>query len=56
MNLGIVFLKINATGVINLFELDWITNHHSKFSRLDMALILKIGRLIDAGIIELNCR
>ena len=56
MNLGILFIKLNTTGVITLSELDWITNHQSEFSRLDMALVLKIGRLIDEGIIELDCR
>ena len=56
MNLGILFLKLNTTRVITLPELDWITNHQSEFSRLDMALVLKIGRLMDEGIIELDCR
>ena len=56
MILGILFLKVNSTGVITLSELYWITNHQSEFSRLDMALILKIGRLIDEGIIELDYR
>ena len=55
MNLGILFLKLNTTGVITLTELDWITNHQLD-SRLEMALVLKIGRLIDEGIIELDCR
>ena len=56
MNLGILFLKVNTTGVITLSDLDWITNNQSEFSRLDMALVLKIGRLMDEGIIELDCR
>ena len=56
MNLGILFLKVNTTGVISLSELDWVANHQSEFSRLDMALVLKIGRLMDEGIIELDCR
>ena len=56
MNLGILFLKVNTIGVITLSELDWITNHQSQFSRLDMAIVLKIGRLMDEGIIELDCR
>ena len=56
MNLGILFLTVNTTGVITLSQLDWITNHQSQFSRLDMAIVLKIGRLMDAGIIELDCR
>ena len=56
MNLGILFLKVNTTGVITLSELDWVTNHQSQFSRLDMAIVLKIGRLMDEGIIELDSR
>ena len=56
MNLGILSLKVNITGVITLSELDWITNHQSEFSRLEMALVLKMGRVIDEGIIELDCR
>ena len=56
MNLGLLFLKVNTTGVITLSDLDWITNNQTKFSRLDMALVLKIGRLMDEGIIELDWR
>ena len=56
MNLGLLFLKVNTSGVITLSELDWITNHQSDFSRLDMALVLKIGRLMDQGIIELDSK
>ena len=56
MNLGILFIKVNTTGVITLSELDWVANHQSQFSRLDMAIVLKIGRLMDEGIIELDCR
>ena len=56
MNLGLLFLKVNTSGVITLPELDWITNNQSDFSRLDMALVLKIGRLMDEAIIELDCR
>ena len=56
MNLGLLFLKVNTIGVITLSELDWITDNQSEFSRLDMALVLKIGRLMDEGKIELDCR
>ena len=56
MNLGLLFLKVNTIGVITLSELDWITNNQSEFSRLDMALVLKIGRLMDKGIIQLDCK
>ena len=56
MNLGLLFLKVNTTGVITLMELDWITNNQSEFSRLDMALVIKIGRLMDSGDIEIDSR
>ena len=46
MNLGLLFLKVNTTGVITLSDLDWITNHQSDFSRLDMAVLLKIKQVI----------
>ena len=56
MNLGLLFLKVNTLGVITLSELDWITNNQSDFSRLDMSLVVKIGRLMDSGSIEIDCR
>ena len=56
MNLGLLFLKVNTTGVITLAELDWITNNQSQFSRLDMSLVIKIGRLMDSGTIEIDSR
>ena len=56
MNLGLLFLKVNTIGVITLAELDWITNNQSDFSRLDMALVIKIGRLMDSGVVEIDSR
>ena len=56
MNLGLLFLKVNTFRVITLSELDWITNHQSEFSRLDMAFVVKIGRLIDSGVVEIDNR
>ena len=56
MNLGIIFLKANVLGSINLKELDWITENENSFSRLDMALVIKLGRLMDEGLIEIDCR
>ena len=56
MNLGLLFLKVNTTGVITLAELDWITNHQSEFSRLDMSLVIKVGRLMDSGVVEIDSR
>ena len=56
MNLGLLFLKVNTIGVITLPELDWITNNQSEFSRLDMVLVIKIGRLMDSGDVEIDNR
>ena len=56
MNLGLLFLKVNTVGVITLSELDWITNNQLEFSRLDMALVIKIGRLMDSGVVEIDSR
>ena len=52
MNLGLLFLKVNTLGVITLSELDWVTNHQSEFSRLDM----KNGNLMDSGAVEIDNR
>ncbi|MBO6960296.1 MAG: hypothetical protein JJ847_05285 [Prochlorococcus marinus CUG1438] len=56
MNLGLLFLKVNTLGVITLSELDWITNNQSEFSRLDMALVIRIGRLMDSRVVEIDNR
>ena len=55
MNLGIIFLKANILGFITLQELDWITENENSFSRVDMALVIKLGRLMDEGLIEIDC-
>ena len=55
MNLGIIFLKANVLGSITLKELDWITENENSFSRIDMALLIKLGRLMDDGAIEIDC-
>ncbi len=56
MNLGMIFLKVNVLGYITLQELDWITENENNFSRVDMALVIKLGRLMDEGLIEIDCR
>jgi len=56
MNLGVIFLKANVLGFITLQELDWITENENSFSRVDMALVIKLGRLMDKGLIEIDCR
>jgi len=56
MNLGLIFLKVTTLKIITLHELNWIGDHHSEFSRLDMALAIRIGRLMDSGDIEIDYR
>ena len=56
INLGLLFLKVNTLGLITLSELDWITNNQSEFSRIDMALVIKIGSLMDSRIVEIDNR
>ena len=45
MNLGMIFLKSNVLGFITLQELDWITENENSFSRVDMALVIKLNSL-----------
>ena len=56
MNFGNLYLKISSTGIITFSELDWITNQQSKFNRLEESIALKLGRMIDSGIINIGCR
>ena len=56
MNIGNLFLKISLTGIITFNELDWITNQQLKFNRLEESIALKLGRMIDSGIINIGCR
>ncbi len=56
MNIGNLFLKISLTGIITFSELDWITNQQLKFNRLEESIAIKLGRMIDSGIINIGCR
>ena len=56
MNIGNLFLKINLTGIITFSELNWITNQQLKFNRLEESIALKLGRMIDSGIVNIGCR
>ena len=56
MNIGILFLKSNLTGIITFSELDWITNHQSDFTRLEESIAIKLGRILDSGYINIGCR
>ena len=54
MNIGTLFLQCNLTGIITLPELDWVTNQQSNFNRLEESIALKLGRMIDSGIINIG--
>ena len=56
MRIGILYLKSNHTGIITFSELDWITTHQSDFTRLEESIAIKIGRMLDAGSINIVCR
>jgi len=56
MNLGLLFLKSVSTGVITSEELDWVTDHQRDFTRIEEATALRLGRLLDGGLIQLGCR
>ena len=56
MSLGSLYLKINLTGIITLSELDWVTKQQFNFSRVEEALAIKLGRLLDSGDINIGCR
>ena len=56
MNIGILFLKSNLTGIITFSELDWITTHQSNFTRLEEYIAINLGRMLDTGSINIGCR
>ena len=56
MEVGTLFLKINFTSIITFSELDWITTHQSNFTRLEEAIAIKLGRMLDSGSINIGCR
>ena len=56
MNLGLLFLESVSTGVITSDEMNWVTSNQSHFSRVEEATALKLGRLLDRGLIQIGCR
>ena len=56
MKIGTLFLKSNSTGIITFSELDWITTHQSNFTRLEESIAIKLGRMLDAGPINIGFR
>ena len=56
MNLGLLFLESVSTGVITSEEMNWVTSNQPHFSRVEEATALKLGRLLDQGLIQIGCR
>lgn len=56
MFVGEVFLESVSTGVITAEEIAWITAKQNKFDRQEEAMALKLGRLLDEGVIQIGCR
>ena len=56
MNLGLLFLESISTGVITSNEMNWVTSNQPRFSRVEEATALKLGRLLDQGLIQIVCR
>ena len=56
MNLGFLFLKSISSGVITSDEMNWVTSNQPHFSRVEEATALKLGRLLDRGLIKIGCR
>jgi len=56
MGIGTLFLKSNSTGIITFYELHCITTHQSNFTRLEESVAINLGRMLDAGSINIGCR
>ena len=56
MSVGALFLESLLSGVITEAEMQWLTINQSSFNRAEEATALRLGRLIDAGSINLGCR
>ena len=56
MNLGILFLKSNLTGIITFSELDCVINQQSNFRRFEKLIANKLVTIIDASFINIGCR
>ncbi|MCP9834672.1 MULTISPECIES: hypothetical protein [unclassified Cyanobium] len=56
MTVGELYLESLSTGIITPTELSWLAHGQDRFSRLEEATALRLGRLLDQGDIQLGCR
>ena len=55
MEIGTLFFKSDSTGIITFSEIDWITTNQSNLTRLEESIAIKLGRMLDAGSINIGC-
>ena len=56
MTVGEIVLESLSTGVITEHEVSWLTAQQASFNRPEEAAVLRLGRLMDEGAIQLGCR
>ncbi|CAK6699889.1 hypothetical protein I1E95_12855 [Synechococcus sp. CBW1107] len=56
MGMGELFLESLSTGVITEEEINWVAAQQTAFNRQEEAAALRLGRLLDAGRIQIGCR
>jgi hypothetical protein len=56
VTLGEVFLEAITSGVITDTEIAWVARNQDHFSRAEEATALRLGRLLDAGVVNPGCR
>ena len=56
MGIGTLFLKSNSSGIITFSESNWITTHQFNFTRLEEFIAIKLGRMLNTGSINIDCR
>jgi hypothetical protein len=56
MTVGELFLESLRTGVITPSEIDWLLDRQGHLPRPEQAAVLRLGRLLDAGTIQLGSR
>ena len=54
MKVGEVFLGSLGTGLITASEVTWIADHQNQFNRTEEATAIRLGRLMDQGVIQLT--
>ena len=56
MSVGVLFLEALGSGVITQAEIDWLVSCQGQGSRTEQATLVRLGRLLDQGVIRLGSR